>query len=254
MLMRSVLVMSLFPYVVRGSHSLTVHGGYGGGTYDAGDLVHVFADIDPEKDIVTGWNTSFAVAETDGKYGVQGEWHFSFEMPAADIVLRPQIYRAPLSKEQLVDAKVKSQSGKDIPFWYYIPKNPVGLVGMFHGSKGSRGFLLKPQPWYTALKLVRAGYGIFAADSYDSARKAGELRWNAATAPFCSNQDLMNIKSILDKFKSMDLISNKTRLHAIGMSNGGVFTYSLVRDGGLGFLFRKTPPVQCSASFAVSAI
>ena len=39
----------------------------------------------------------------------------------------------------------------------------------------------------------------------------------------------------MEKFSSRGLITNETNLHAIGMSNGGVFAYTLVQAGGLGF-------------------
>eukprot|EP00943_MAST-04B_sp_MAST-4B-sp1_P008793 g8793.t1 len=216
----------------EGKYTLNVNDGYGGGPYDAGALVHVFANIDPGTEIVTGWNATVGIGAIDGKSGLRGEWHFSFKMPSKNVTLTPIVNKISFLREQLEETTINN-----IPVWYHVPKNPVGLVGFFHGTKGSRDFILKNQPWYTALKFIHAGYGIFSASSDASVRfdNAQKKVWNTDPRSFCRNQDFKNIKLILEKFMSMKLISNKTKLHAIGMSNGGVFAYSLVQMGGLGF-------------------
>ena len=230
-----LLAMAFLLHPGQGQHQLSVTNGYGGGTYNAGEKVHVFAEYTQENELVSGWDSNVDIGNTDGKLGLKGEWHFSFNMPASDVTLRPRLDQFPLEPKQLIDLTLSSSTGTELPVWYYIPKNPVGVVGFFHGSGGSRKFLTNPQPWYTARQLVHAGYGIFATSSQESINKVGKKRWNTKWNSFCSNNDLKNIKIVLEKFSSRGLITNETNLHAIGMSNGGVFAYTLVQAGGLGF-------------------
>ena len=229
-----LLAIAFLPQLGQGQHQLSVTSGYGGGTYSAGEKVHVFAKYNQEGELVSGWDSNVPIGNTDGKLGLEGEWHFSFNMPAADVTLRPRLDEFHLEPEQLIDLKLTSSTGTELPVWYYIPENPVGVVGMFHGSGGDRKFLTKPQPWYTARQLVHAGYGIFATSSQQSINKVGKKRWDTKWNSFCSNSDLKNVKLILDKFVEIGVITNKTNLYAIGMSNGGVFAYTLVQAGGIG--------------------
>ena len=96
----------------QGQHQLSVTDGYGGGTYSAGETVHVFAKYDLDQEVVTGWESNTEIGTTDGKLGLEGEWHFSFEMPAADVTVMPRPREFLLKREQLTDLTLKSSKGE----------------------------------------------------------------------------------------------------------------------------------------------
>ena len=129
-----LLAMAFLLHPGQGQHQLSVTNGYGGGTYNAGEKVHVFAKYSQENELVSGWDSNVDIGNTDGKLGLKGEWHFSFNMPASDVTLRPRLDQFPLEPKQLIDLTLSSSTGTELPVWYYIPKNPVGVVGFFHGS------------------------------------------------------------------------------------------------------------------------
>ncbi len=76
-----ILFIVSAPRPGQGQHRLYIRSGYGAGIYSAGESVHVFANNTSNEE-VTGWDSNADIGATDGKYGLNGEWHFSFKMPA----------------------------------------------------------------------------------------------------------------------------------------------------------------------------
>ena len=66
------------------THQVTVSGGFGSGSYAPGAIVHVWADVDPRTEVVTGWS-----GDDELLAGPQ-EWHTTFTMPTWPCPWRPR--------------------------------------------------------------------------------------------------------------------------------------------------------------------
>ena len=74
------------------THQLSVEQGYGAGTYEAGDVVHVFADFLPGNEVVTHWVEIWTYPP---------EWHHQFVMPEHDVTLTAHVEITDFALEEI---------------------------------------------------------------------------------------------------------------------------------------------------------
>ncbi len=196
----------------RTAFSLSVAGGYGGGTYTAGDTVYAFAAFNAGSSALTGWSGDAVSAGLT-------EWSGRFVMPARDVSLSAA--SAPVVASLTVGSSVGATSvPKSIR--YAIPPNPRGIVMAFHGTGGSSRLIERGEGLALALELVAAGYGVVSFDSEETV--AGDLdgndkrRWDVS--PTVGNVDFANLDLLLGTLRTRGVISGALPLYAFGMSNG----------------------------------
>ena len=208
---------------VATSFDVTVTNGYGSGTYDVGDIVHIWSDHNPNTQVVRTWSGDHDLLPD------AGEWHTSFIMPARNVTLQAELNSTPFKwVEAQFDGRDRTKT-----VLYYIPPDPKGFVHITHGTGGSRNLLKRIEPGYIARVLIDAGYGIWATDAEEvdvgDLDGNGKVRWN--TLPSADNVDFANLTSIAGQFVRGKLIPQGTPNFIIGMSNGGAF--SVVAGGAL---------------------
>lgn len=201
------------------TYALTVEGGFGSGSYAAGDTVHVWADVDTGSEILTGWAGDTEVLD------VANEWHTVLVMPAADVVVTAEIESVDVT---LTVATVTGRD-RDKTVRYFVPQNPRGVVAVLHGTNGSSRFIEKTEPSYVVRRLVHAGFAVFATDAEEvdagDTDDNGGIQWDAV--PTGNNVDLANLTLIYDRLESQGLVPASTPRFVFGMSNGGAMAVTV---------------------------
>jgi predicted esterase len=200
--------------------ALAVTNGYGSGTYPAGSTVHVWAAVQPQDQLVTGWTGDAALLADPA------EWHSTLLMPSRDAAVSATIVDRPttltVSTFTGTTAQVKTIRSQ-------IPASPRGLVLFLHGTGGSNRFIASTEALYVALRVLESGYGVLGTEAEEAV--AGDLdgdgkeRWDAALTP--TNVDFGNLNALVSSLRAAGTIGPTTPLFAIGMSNGGSMAVSL---------------------------
>ncbi len=207
-------------------YTLTVENGFGSGKYAPGATVHIWADHDPNTQIVTSWSGDVSYLDKPE------EWHTTLTMPEEDLTVSAQI------EDFEFDLISASMQGVNIEkaLYYHIPQNPIGLIFFVHGTGGSLNYLTKMTPLYVARQAPKRGYGVFSASSEETdigdQDGNGKERW-LTLIDIDSNTDLQNVQKFIQYFTDEGLIDSQTPLFVVGMSNGGAF--SLTVTGSLDF-------------------
>ncbi|MEZ5137442.1 MAG: hypothetical protein R2711_01255 [Acidimicrobiales bacterium] len=145
------------------THQVTVSGGFGSGSYAPGAIVHVWADVDPRTEVVTGWS-----GDDELLVGPQ-EWHTTFTMPARDVALSVATAGGPRSHGGALQGRdVARQDGPLPP----VPGH-ARVVLFSHGTGGSSTYIEGIETFPVALALTRAGYGVISFEAEESV--AGDL-------------------------------------------------------------------------------
>jgi dienelactone hydrolase len=202
------------------SFTLVVDGGFGSGTYLAGATVHVWADVDPLREVVTGW-----VGDAD-LLDRPGEWHTTLVMPARNVSLaaprqaRTEVVQVSSSTGSTTTAKTSRYLGGP---------SPVGLVLLLHGTGGSSNIIEKEEGRAIALAAVARGYAVLAPEAEEVVRGDldgnGQIRWDPAATP--GNVDFANLDALVASLRSRGVIGPLTPVYAVGMSNGGATSIGL---------------------------
>ncbi|MES2638526.1 MAG: hypothetical protein V4850_03565 [Myxococcota bacterium] len=186
---------------------LTVTDGFGSGSHLAGEVVHVWADLDPQTELVTGWSG----ATLDHP----AEWTSTFTMPDADVTLTPSLATADLP---LVETTY-TLAGTPRSVLAAIPADPRGLVLFFHSALGDNTEIRDNAPSSIARRLYDAGYGIVAMSS-DIAAISGTGGWSDATDD--ETLDLAATRELVNELAYWDIPTI-----AWGVGSGAEFAHSL---------------------------
>ena len=202
------------------THQVTVSGGFGSGSYAPGAIVHVWADVDPRTEVVTGWS-----GDDELLAGPQ-EWHTTFTMPARDVAL--SVATAPQDLDLTVEPfKGVTSLAKTVR--YHLFPGMRGVVLFSHGTGGSSTYIEGIETFPVALALTRAGYGVISFEAEESV--AGDLngdgkeRWAGGYG--VGNVDLRNTDALLASFEARGLLPARTPRYALGMSAGGSWSHRL---------------------------
>jgi predicted esterase len=204
----------------QGTYRLTVTGGFGSGTYASGQRVHVWADLRPWTEFLTGWSGDATLLD------YPDEWHGTLIMPARDVTLSSTIE---VRDEVFAESVYKGSTQIDKAVIGHVPSQPRGLLFMLHGTGGSADVIQKSEARYVALAAVARGYGVVSTEAEEVV--AGDLngdqkiRWNAAVAT--GNIDMANLNALVARLRQQGVIDASTPLFVVGMSNGGAMSVSL---------------------------
>lgn len=205
-----------------GPFTVTVEGGYGGGTYEPGDEVDVFAANDPFEEIVTSWQAE-GLGETP-----PAEWHLSFSMPARDVTLTPTLAAVALDWQEKTIQGVESE--KRVFFHAPAGAPPTALLFLFHGTGGSAELAFKPSAFHLALVATHLGMAVVSPEAQEvtlgDPGSDGKLRWNAVP-DLGTNVDLQDIELVSDRLTELGLVPAEVPRYALGMSNGGSFALTV---------------------------
>ena len=204
--------------------TVTVSNGYGGGTYEVGDTVHIFSDAYSANQLFDQWSGD--VSLLDAPY----EWHTWFIMPNRAVSLAWH-----LKNMTPFTLQYRQIMGRDRmkPVYYYFPANTKGIVYLLHGTDGNASVLVAEYEWQQVIKaLVYDGYGVVVTECEEStmhtdANGDGKLRWALLPVDTVANVDYANIGTITRDFYSRALLSPSLPRYAIGMSDGGFFASAL---------------------------
>lgn len=199
---------------------LVVEGGFGWGGEAPGAPIHVWADVNPQEEILTGWSGDVALIEAPEEWNAAGEMVGTSARLVATVepVSAPVIERAYALDSGTRRVLIAS------------PKGPsVGLVLHFHGGIYAVDNLWDNAARTTVMHLVRAGYTVAALESGIEVL-LGSGGWDWDTDPG-SNADLRNAIALIDALRSDGTVPPGTPAYAWGMSSGGMFAHSMGAGG-----------------------
>ena len=201
--------------------NLTVNNGYGSGTYQAGDTVHI-------------WSVAYDSTKTFGQWTGDiaslhrpKEWHTTLTMPNQNISVTAVIDNMPA-----YSITYELMQGLNNPFnvYYYFPPNPIGIVYLFHGTGGSaENFIYGVENRSFTNAAIARGYAIVSMDAEEVTLNQdidgdGGRRFMTQPIDTISNVDYRNIKKITIEFINRGWITANTPRFSNGMSAGAVFS------------------------------
>ena len=201
--------------------NLTVNNGYGSGTYQAGDTVHI-------------WSVAYDSTKTFGQWTGDiaslhrpKEWHTTLTMPNQNISVTAVIDNMPT-----YSITYELMQGLNNPFnvYYYFPPNPIGIVYLFHGTGGSaENFIYGVENRSFTNAAIARGYAIVSMDAEEVTLNQdidgdGGRRFMTQPIDTISNVDYRNIKKITIEFINRGWITANTPRFSNGMSAGAVFS------------------------------
>lgn len=201
--------------------NLTVNNGYGSGTYQAGDTVHI-------------WSVAYDSTKTFGQWSGDvaslhrpKEWHTTLTMPSQNISVTAVIDNMPT-----YSITYELMQGLNNPFnvYYYFPPNPIGIVYLFHGTGGSaENFIYGVENRSFTNAAIARGYAVVSMDAEEVTLNQdidgdGGRRFMTQPIDTINNVDYRNIKKITVEFINRGWITASTPRFSNGMSAGSNFS------------------------------
>jgi len=202
------LVLNIFSQ----TYTLSVNNGYGGGNFQAGDTVHIFANPNPINSVFDHWTSSLPSVTVLPSLN---EYHIRVVMPNQNVTFTPtfQTY-APWT---FTHTQI---NGKEL--YYYFPEGMKGIVQCYHGAGGSA------TGWTDSLSSVENlnfckyavahGYGLFITESNNRTTK----QW-VTNAIDSSNGDIVSIDKMLDTLVSHSILNGNEKMFGVSHSQGSGF-------------------------------
>ena len=224
------------------TYNVSVSNGYGGGTFNVGDTVHVWAREMSNTEVFDKW------AGDAGFLEAPDEWHSFFAMPAQDVFLDAQFNSVGTYDTEYIQCV---QSEKKVH--HYFPADPDGLVFLFHGSSGMMdNWVQIPGMFQMFRDLMADNFAVVVTEAEEvtidmDIDMDGKKRWLTNYLSIAENIDVQNIQALIDTFENRGLISPSVKKYAVGMSNGGRFSstvsYLLSFDGAVPYCVKANPTV-----------
>jgi hypothetical protein len=191
---------------------VTVNSGSGGGTYNGGSRVDLFAHAPTAGQVFNRWTGDTSVLA--GNNAEVTSPHVVITVPARPVTLTATYKPAPVWSATTVAAF----GGPGVGLSYFIPPDGRGLVFLLHdrGADASDWFN-RPEAALLTRDLVAAGYGIAALNSSD--RNANGT-WATSATPE-TNADLRNHAAALDKFARENSLGAGKPIFFLGLGAGG---------------------------------
>lgn len=207
---------------VTPKYTLNVQHGYGGGTYQAGDTVHVWAEEPLDARIFNSWTGDHMFLEE------KTNWHTTLIMPNQDVTIDANYLNIPANLNYTGRMIKGPYSNKEI-FTYFPPKNKLkGVVWFFPGTGGSgRYWVIRTEEKHMLDLLAAKGYGIITMDAEEVSQNKDlnndgylGLQYSFDTI---NNPDLVNLTFFKNYFIQQGNFDASTPQIAFGFSNGGAF-------------------------------
>ena len=201
--------------------NLTVNNGYGSGTYQVGETVHL-------------WSVAYDTTQTFGEWTGDisfldrpKEWHTTMIMPNQNVSVEAVIDNMPT---YAITYEVMEGLNNPKNVYYFFPSNPIGVIYLFHGTGGDAGgFINGIEMRSFTNAAIAAGYAIISTEGEEITLDQdidgdGERRFMTQPIDTVNNVDYRNIKIITDEFISRGWMTANTNRFSIGMSAGSNFS------------------------------
>ena len=201
--------------------NLTVNNGYGSGTYQAGDTVHI-------------WSVAYDSTQTFGEWigdisflDRPKEWHTTMIMPNQNVSVTAVIDNMPT---YAITYEVMAGLNNPKNVYYFFPTNPIGVVYLFHGTGGDAGSFIRGIEMRSFTNAaIASGYAIISTEGEEITLNQdidgdGGRRFMTQPIDTVNNVDYRNIKIITEEFKSRGWMTANTPRFSIGMSAGSNFS------------------------------
>ncbi len=239
-----ILVVLFFNGLKAQFYNLTVNGGYGSGSYQVGDTVHIWSEAYDNTKTFSTWNGNFQFLANPN------EWHTILIMPNQDVTVTSQIANMPaynINYEQIMGA----DNLKNV--YSFFPPNSKGLLYLFHGTSGSASNWINTVEYRSFVnRAIADTFAIIVTEAEEITLNTdlngdGKLRWQGFPIDTVNGIDYKNIKIITDTFVNRgDLISTLPKF-SVGMSNGGSFSaiisYALNYKAGISYCASSAQPI-----------
>ena len=212
--------------VVQGSGpavTLTVNGGFGGGTYPGGSRVDVFAAVPAAGQVFDRWTGDTSVLGTGPIAPLNAR--IQITLPSTPVTLTATYKAAPawvpltvtsFNPQQFTPQGANAPTTVTANLTYYIPPAATGVVFFLHATGDSAAtWFNSPESALLMRDLVAAGYGVAALSSVN--RTAGN--WNAQPV-LANNPDALNHVAALNKFAADGLLPASRPVFMIGFAAG----------------------------------
>ena len=221
-----LFVAALFPSSITTAQTvnLTVNNGYGSGTYQTGDTVHIWSVAYDSTQTFEKWTGDTLFLEGSR------EWHTTLIMPNQNVAITAVINSMPtysITYEQIMGVNNLKK------VYHFIPSSPKGIIFFFHGTGGSAsGWTDKIENRSLINAAIADGFGIVVTEAEEITLNTdlngdGKLRWKTFPIDTINGIDYLNIKAITDTLINRGLINSSTPKFSIGMSNGGSFSAAI---------------------------
>lgn len=204
-------------------YRLTVVDGYGSGSYDAGDTVHIWSHALPGDSLFLSW--SAARADDEVLPALRDEWHTTLVMPPRDVTVTATYGR--LSGATDRDDTIPGIVGRIRSAW---PSGDArGLILVFHDSNSSAARWWESVEGEQFLKdALHRGFAVAAwnADKtwLDSTLIVNARRdWTLTPGTIEENVDLYAVNAVPRLYRQENLMRDTTRLYALGIGSGAHF-------------------------------
>lgn len=209
----------------KSTFNLTVNNGYGSGSYNQNDTVHIWSQQIDGK-VFTNWSGDTQYLESPNEY------HSRVIIPNKPVVVSAN-YATLSSTMKLSEVSIKGAKENKNVFLYMPPKNKIkAVVWIFHGSGGNALNMVTNIETRQFIDLMMTkDYGIVAITSEESQDNTdynndGELRWTYGLDSTLT--DIANVRAIRDTLINRGAIDKSTAHIAYGWSAGGAFTEFVV--------------------------
>lgn len=236
-LLFTLLVVFVHSVVVNAQpFDLSVNNGYGSGTYQVGDTVHVWSIAYDSTQVFGQWDgdSQFLIGPK--------EWHTTLIMPNQDVTVTAVINNMPtyvISHEQIMGvSNLKNVN-------YFFPNTPKGIIYFFHGTGGSAAnFVYSDENRSFINAAIADEFAIVATESEETTLNQdvnldGTIRWMTNPIDTITNPDYLNIKTLHAEFVNRSWISSNTPRFSVGMSAGSNFSAAVSNifnfDAGVGY-------------------
>jgi hypothetical protein len=204
--------------------TLTVTNGYGSGTYQVGDTVHIWSVAYDNTQTFSTWTGDVQTVAHPN------EWHTTIVMPNQNVNVSAQIVSMPsyaIQYEQIQGANTLKN------VYSYFPVNPKGILYLFHGTSGSASNWISTVEYRSFVnRAIADTFGIIVTEAEEITLNTdlngdGKLRWQGFPMDTVNGIDYQNIQIITDTMLNRGNFSTSTPKFSVGMSNGGSFSAAI---------------------------
>jgi hypothetical protein len=231
----ALLLFSLFSLRSQ-SFSLNVSSAFGGGVYNEGDTIYIWANPDFNNNVFDGWSG------TAVNYMLEpNEWLSRIVVPlgtgisnlTASAQLTDISSSTVFSSENIIlpalNGTINTTTAKNVHF--RVPQNPKGIIFCFHGTNGSGlGFTNDIEKASFFKSGVLRDYIMVATDANEKTMgdQDGDTmkKWqifNGSIDSLSNNIDLQVIQALKDTILNRKNLSATFPCFALGVSNGANF-------------------------------
>lgn len=212
--------------------------------YSEGEVVDIWADVDPQSEIVLGWGPDGQLLDAPN------EWNGRLVMPPRDVALAADI--APVAVQLTPRSVSLGGSTREIRVATASSGGEIlGGVLFFHGASYNVDQILDNAASTTVMHLVRAGLLVIAVPS-EASSVSGTGGWDASL-DMDDNVDLKNTAALIDLLRADGTLPESVPLAAWGMSSGGYYAHTVGAAGLVDVVVAHCAPGNADAIEATSA-